>query len=156
MRQRKFIIISILTLGVVFPFIDFLVALEIFYLLIPLTLLLFASIALLIGYLIWDRTKLKQSVLGILAIPLFIVAQFFSTWTVDKIQRLRSELVIKEVEGIVSLTNQIPNDYHATYGIEFAKLQTNNQFEIKYSSGFMATQVYSSKEKKWKSQGWND
>ncbi|MBA4054863.1 MAG: hypothetical protein C0490_09140 [Marivirga sp.] len=156
MRQRNFIIISILTLGMVFPFIDFLVGLEIFYLLIPLTVSLFASLALLIGFLIWDRAKLKQSILGIFAIPLFIVGQFLSTWTVHKIQRFRSELVIREIEGIVSLTNQIPNDYHTTYGIEFSKLQTDNQFVIKYSRGFMTTEVYSSEQKTWRSQGWND
>src|SRR5688572_7147193 len=126
MQQKKIIIISILTLGMIFPFIDFLVAIEIFYFLIPLILSLFASIAFLIGYLIWDRTKLKQSILGVLAVPLFIVGQFFSVWTVNKIQRFRSELVIREVEGIVSLTNQIPNDFHTTYGIEFSKLQTDN------------------------------
>ncbi len=140
----------------VFPFIDFLVGLEIFYLLIPLTLSLFASIALLIGYLIWDRAKLKQSILGVLAVPLFIVGQFFSTWTVDKIQRFRSELVIREIEGIVSLTNQIPDDYHTTYGIEFTKLHGDKQFKIKYSRVFMTTEVYYSEQKTWTSQGWND
>jgi hypothetical protein len=156
MRQRKFIIISILTLGMVFPFIDFLVGIEIFYLLVPLTISLFASIALLIGYLIWNRTRLKQSILGLFAVPLFILGQILSTWTVNKIQRFRSELVIKEIEGIVSLTNQIPNDYHTTYGIEFSKLQTDNQFVIKYSRGFMTTEVYSSEQKTWRSQGWSD
>jgi hypothetical protein len=156
MRQRNFVIISILTLGMVFPFIDFLVGLEIFYLLIPLTLSLFASIALLIGYLIWDRAKLKQSILGLLAVPLFTLGQFLSAWTVDKIQRFRSELVIRELHGIVSLKNQIPKDFHTTYGIEFSKPQTDNQFVIKYSRGFMTTEVYSSKLKAWKSQGWSD
>jgi hypothetical protein len=145
-----------LTLGTVFPFIDFLVVIEIFYLLIPLILLLFASIAFVIGYLIWDRAKLRQSISGIIAIPLFIAGQFLSTWTVDKIQRFRSEHVIREIEGIVSLTNQIPNDYHTNYGIEFSKLHTDNQFVIKYSRGFLTTEVYSSKERTWKSQGWND
>jgi hypothetical protein len=140
----------------VFPFIDFLVGIEIFYLLVPLTISLFASIALLIGYLIWNRTRLKQSILGLFAVPLFILGQILSTWTVNKIQRFRSELVIKEIEGIVSLTNQIPNDYHTTYGIEFSKLQTDNQFVIKYSRGFMTTEVYSSEQKTWRSQGWSD
>src|SRR6187399_3037423 len=124
MRQRKFIIIGILTLGMVFPFIDFLVIIEILYLIIPMTLLFFGSIALLVGYLIWDRAELKRLNPVILAVPLFIVGQFLSTWTVDKIQRLRSELVIREVEGIVSSTNRIPNDYHTAYGIEFTKLRT--------------------------------
>lgn len=156
MQQRNYIIISILIIGIVFPFIDFLVVLEIFYLLIPLILSLLASLTLLIGYLIWDRAKLKQSVLRVLAVPLFIVGQFFSSWAVDKIQRFRSELVIREVEGILSLKNQIPDDYHTTYGIEFKKLKGDKQFKIKYSRGFMTTEVYDSQQNTWTSQGWND
>ncbi len=119
-------------------------------------MLLFASVALLIGYVIWDRAALKKSILMVLVVPLFIAGQFFSTWTIDNIQRVRSELVIKEIEGIISLTNQIPNNYHTTYGIEFSNLHADNQFKIKYGRGFMTTEVYYSTERKWRSRGWND
>lgn len=156
MNQQKFLVISLLIFGMVFPFIDSLVVFETFYLLIPLIILLFASIAVFIGYLIWNRAKLKQSFLLVLVIPLFIAAQFFSTWTIDKIQRFRSEHIIEEIENAFFQTGQIPHEYSVGFGIKFSKLPADNEFRIEYSRGFMVTEVYYSKGKIWKSRGWND
>jgi hypothetical protein len=148
--------ICILAFGIVFPFIDYLVVVETFYLLMPLAILLFASLALLVGYLIWDRGRLKKSILFISAVPLFIGTQFFSTWTVDNVQRLRCEYVIKEIENIISRTGEVPDDYRVRYGIKFSRVDTNNEFRLSYSRGFMVTEIYHSNDKVWKSQGWND
>ncbi|MCD9014431.1 hypothetical protein [Parachryseolinea silvisoli] len=156
MRQQTIIIICIFVLGLVFPFIDYLVVVETFFLLIPLAILLFASVALLIGYLFWDRTKLKRSIYFILAVPIFIAAQFISTWTVDEVQRLRSEFIIKEIESITTQIGQIPDRYPLTYGIKFSKIEDKNEFTLVYSRGFMITEKYNSKDKVWRSQGWND
>jgi predicted small secreted protein len=155
-RRQPIIIICIFVLGLVFPFIDYLVVVETFFLLIPLAILLFASVALLIGYLVWDRTKLKRSIYFILAVPIFIAAQFISTRTVDKVQRRRSEFIIKEIESITAQIGQIPDRYPLTYGIKFSKLEDKSEFKLVYSRGFMITENYDSKDKTWRSQGWND
>lgn len=142
--------------GLVFPFIDYLVIVEAFFLLIPLALLLFGSVALFIGYLIWDRNKLKKSLLFVLAVPIFVVAQFMSTWTVDNIQRLRSESIIKEIDNIRSQTGQVPDHYQVAFGITFSRLRDKDEFRISYSRGFMVTENYYSEDKTWESLKWND
>jgi membrane-bound ClpP family serine protease len=155
-QVRRQIIICILILGVVFPFIDYLVITEAFFLFIPLTILLFGSVALFFGYFIWDRNKLKKYILSILSVPIFVAAQFISNWTVDNIQRYRSGLIIKEIENIKSQTGQIPGDYQGTLGIKFLTLKDKTEFKLNYSRGFMVTEYYYSKDKSWRSQGWND
>jgi hypothetical protein len=156
MTRQTIIIICIIILGLVFPFIDYLVIAEAFFLFIPLTILLFLSVALFIGYLIWDRNKLKKYILSIFSIPIFIAAQFISNWTVDNIQRHRSELIIEEIADIKSQNGQIPPDYKGTFGIKFLKLKDKNEFKLSYSRGFMVTENYYSKDNSWRSQGWND
>jgi hypothetical protein len=156
MRLRKIILIGVLMLGMIFPFIDFLVVVEAFYLLIPLLFALVASVAMLIKYLIWDRVRSRESLLLILVVPVFVAGHFFSTWTVDNIQRFRSEGVIMEIENVISETGQIPNEHETTFGIKFSKLKNADEFEIRYCRGFMVTEIYSSKDKMWRSQGWND
>ena len=156
MTRQTIIIICIIILGLVFPFIDYLVIAEAFFLFIPLTILLFLSVALFIGYLIWDRNKLKKYILSIFSIPIFIAAQFISNWTVDNIQRHRSELIIEEIADIKSQNGQIPHDYKGTFGIKFLTLKDKNEFKLSYSRGFMVTENYYSKDNSWRSQGWND
>lgn len=156
MKRQKLIAIFIFILGMVIPFIDDLVLIEMFYLLVLLIILFCASTALLIGYLIWDRSRLKEFFLFILAIPLFILGQFFSSMAVDKVQRARSEQTIKEIESILAQTGQIPADYPIKYGIKFSRLKSKNEFRLSYSKGFMVTMYYTSVDKKWRNNRWYD
>ncbi len=155
-RQNIIITTCILMVGMVLPFIDYLVVIEVFYLLIPMTILFLASVAMLIYYLIRDKSRLKKSILYIISIPTFMTGQFISTWTVNKVQRHRSEYAIKEIQTFITQTGHLPDDYPTTFGIKFSKLDSIDEFKISYSRGFMVTENYYSKEKIWKSVGWRD
>ena len=75
---------------------------------------------------------------------------------VDKIQRLRSNQIIKELEKYQSENGVLPKKYDVKAGIEYVKIKKLERFEIEYSRGFLVTERYDSETKKWKSYGWND
>ncbi len=79
-----------------------------------------------------------------------------SGFTVDKIQRLRSNRIITEIEKLKSETGNLPEKYNLTAGIEYIKIKDEEHFVIKYSRGFMVTEKYQSKYNHWRSYGWND
>lgn len=154
--NQKITITCIFFLGLVFPFIDYLVIIQAFFLFIPLVILLCISIGALIGYLIWDRRKLESRINLIMATPAFILAQLVSTSAVDKIQRLRSESIIKDIENVKVQTGEAPAYCLENNGINFSRMDNKKDFKISYSRGFMVTETYSSRERIWKSESWND
>ena len=89
-------------------------------------------------------------------LPVFIVSQLLSGFTVNKIQRVRSNRIISELEKIKFEKGIFPKKYDLIAGIKYIKMKDNEHFVIKYSRGFMVTEKYSSEKKNWRSYGWND
>jgi hypothetical protein len=147
--------IAIFAFGTIVPFVDYLVVIQIFYLLIPFSILFLGSLIYLIVSL-FSRTMRSSNLLYIAClVPVFIVSQFISTYAVDKIQRYKAELLIKKMESVTT-AGGLPNNYDTSFGIEFQKLDNQDNFKISYPSGFMVREVYDSSVKSWKSYGWND
>jgi hypothetical protein len=71
------------------------------------------------------------------------------------LQRYKAELLIKEIESVTA-AGGLPNNYDTSFGIEFQKLDNQDNFKISYSRGFMVREVYESSVKSWKSYDWND
>ncbi len=153
-RKRIFrgaIIATCILSGAVIPFIDYLVVIELFFLLIPLVLSLFISLAYLFGGLIFKRQSDKKALFLSSLIPIFIASQVLSVYTVDIVQRSRSERIIKEIE----LNQSLPSN-RETLGIVIMSTGQSNAFQITYSRGFMIREIYSSSSRSWESIGWND
>ena len=91
--------ITIFALGTIVPFVDYLVVIETFYLLIPLGILFLGSLIYLIVSLFSRTMRSKNALYITCLVPVFIVSQFISTYAVDKIQRYKAELLIKEIES---------------------------------------------------------
>jgi len=153
-RKKVFRVATIgicIACGIVIPFVDYLVIVEVFYLSIPLALSLFASLAYLFGRLIFKRQNDGNALFLAILIPTFCGCQILAAFTVDKFQRFRSERIIKEIE----MTPSLPLN-RETGGIKIVTEGRSNTFQISYSRGFMTRKVYSSSSKSWKSLGWND
>ena len=151
----QIIYLIIIILGIIIPFIDYAVVVEMFFLLLPFGIILFLSIIILIINLIKYKEKiLKQtSTKIILIIPLLLFTQVITGFVVDKIQNCRSERIINLLE---KNNENYPDSFNTSLGIEYKKAINENQFELKYSRGFMVDEKYNSKNKMWKSYGWND
>lgn len=147
--------IVIFAFGTIVPFVDYLVVIETFYLLIPFAILFLGSSIYLITSL-FKTMHSKNALFTACLVTVFVVSQFISTYAVDKIQRFRAELLIKEMESAITTTGGLPNNYDTSFGIGFQKIDNQNNFKISYSKGFMVSQVYVSTIKSWRSYGWND
>ena len=148
------IYLIIIILGIIIPFIDSAVVVEMFLLIIPFGIILFFSLIIFIINLIkYKKQILKQtSTKLIFIIPLFLFTQITSGFLVNKIQDFRSERIINLLE---KKNENYPDSFNTSFGIEYKKINAN-QFELKYSRGFMVDEKYDSKNKLWKSYGWND
>jgi len=144
-----FIIASIL------PFIDYLVIIEIFYLSVPLALAFTITSVFLVINLI-DKREDKSKVFAWCFVPVFVLAQFLSTYAVDMVQGFRAEYLINEIERGLQETDEFPSTVKSSWGIEIKKSNNPNAFTVTYSRGFLVREVYDSKTKSWKSYGWND
>ena len=89
-------------------------------------------------------------------IPIFILSQFFSGFLVNKIQKIRCNEIISEIQTEKKETEIFPENYKTSLGIKYKKLQNEKGFELSFGSGFMVTEVYNSEYGLWKSYGWND
>jgi hypothetical protein len=147
--------IAIFAFGTIVPFVDYLVVIQTFYLLIPFAILLLGSLIYLIVSLFNRTMRAENSLYIACLVPAFIVSQFISTYAVDKIQRYKAELLIEEIESVTT-TGGLPTNYDTSFGIKFQKLDNHDNFKISYSRGFMVREVYDSNMKSWKSYGWND
>jgi hypothetical protein len=148
---RVVVFVTCIICGIVIPFVDYLALIEVYYLSIPFALTLMASLAYLIGRLIFKRQKDGNALFLACLTPTFIASQIFAGYTVDKVQRFRSDRIIKEIE-----MTHIPPSNQETFGIRIVSGGKSNAFQISYSRGFMTREVYNSSSKYWNSLGWND
>lgn len=152
---RLAIIVIAILLGMVIPFVDYLVIFEIFYLFIPLAILFLASIVYLIGWL-FLRGRNSNGLFLACIVPALCGSQLIATYAVDKIQRFRSERLIREMESTGETSAKTSADHGTLWGIEIVKVKKSDKFIISYSRGFMVREVYDSDANSWKSVGWND
>jgi hypothetical protein len=155
-RNKKIALLIIILIGIVVPFIPSLTVIEMFFLLIPFAIIFVVTLIYLIISLIDENTDTRKALFIFSILPIFIISQIVSGFTVDKIQRVRSNRIISELEQIKSENGILPEKYDLIAGIEYIRMKDNEHFIIKYSRGFMVTEKYESENKNWKSYGWND
>jgi hypothetical protein len=143
-------------LGMVVPFVDYLVIVEFFYLLIPFAILFLASFLCVLICLHLKIKRLKKVLFAFSLLPIFILSQIASVLMVNKVQRFRSECIIKEIVYIQKITGKLPDTYAANGGIEYRRGRSRDNFKLIYSRGFMVREIYEHDSKTWKSYGWND
>ena len=95
--DKKIFLIVVLLSGLVVPFIHTIIIIEVFVLLIPFALIFAASLIYLVLSLFFKKMDTKLAIFAFSIIPIFILAQLLSSFSVDKIQRLRSENIIAEL-----------------------------------------------------------
>lgn len=155
-NNMKFILIALFLFGLILPFIDYLTIIEMFFLLIPFAIITGASFIYWIVSLFNQKLNSKKAFYFFLIVPLFVLTQLFSAFSVDRIQLMRSKRIIKAVEEKIKVDGKIPDTFDTRFGIEYRKSERDKKYEIRYSRGFMVTERYDSNTEKWKSYGWND
>ncbi len=143
-------------IGLVTPFIDSLVIIELYFLILPMVIIFVISLILLIIFIFTSYRNLKLPLYSCLVILTFILAQLASVFMVHKVQRFRSQRLIEDIEAVIHIKGKIPDSYGVNWGIEYKKIDSQKKFTIRYSRGFMVVEVYSSDSKTWQSQGWMD
>ena len=155
-NKRRYILLALVLFGLILPFIDYLTIIEMFFLLIPFAVITGASLIYWIVSLFNQKLNSRKSFYFLLIIPLFVLTQLFSGFSVDRIQLMRSKRIIKDVETKIKVDGKIPDAFDTRFGIEYRKSERDNKYEIRYSRGFMVTERYDSNTEKWRSYGWND
>jgi predicted PurR-regulated permease PerM len=155
-RNKKIFLISVLLFGLVVPFIPSLTVVEMFFLLIPFAIVFAVTLIYLIVSLLNKKMDSRKAIFAFSILPTFILAQLLSGFSVDKIQRFRSNQLISELEQIKNKTGALPEQYALTAGIKYTRLNNEEHFKLEYSRGFMVTEKYYSDNGNWKSYGWND
>ena len=155
-RNKKIFLISILLFGLVVPFIPSLTVIEMFFLLIPFAVVFAVTLIYLIVSLLNKQMDTQKALFAFSILPTFILAQLLAGFSVDKIQRFRSNQIIAELVQIKNETGSFPEQYELTAGIKYTRLKNEEHFKLEYSRGFMVTEKYYSDIENWKSYGWND
>lgn len=155
-RNKKLILISILLFGLLVPFIPTLAIIEMFFLLIPFAIVFGVTLIYLIVSFLNKIIDSRKAIFAFSILPTFILAQLLAGFSIDKIQRFRSDQIIAELEKIKKDTGTLPDQYALTGGIKYTRLNNEEYFKLEYSRGFMVTEKYYSDNKNWKSYGWND
>ena len=154
--SKKLLLLATVIAGLILPFVPALTIIEVFYLLIPFALAFIVSLVCLLISLISTEVNTRKTLFFFLILPTFVISQFASGVIVNKIQRLRSEKVIKDVDKIYFETKSLPAQYATSLGIHYKRFKDKAGFEISYSRGFMVTEKYNSTDKNWDSFGWNE
>ena len=155
-RYKKIFLISVLLFGLVVPFIPSLTVIEMFFLLIPFAIVFVVTLIYLIVSLLNKQMNSRKALFAFSILPTFILVQILAGFSVDKIQRFRSEKVITELEKIKNETGVLPEQYELIAGLKYTILNDQEHFKLEYSRGFMVTEKYYSDNGNWKSYGWND
>lgn len=155
-KNKKITLLIIILLGIIIPFIPYLTVIQMFFLLIPFAIVFVISLIYLIVSVLNKNLNTQKALFVFSILPIFIISQILSGFTVDKVQRLRSNRIISEIKTLKSETGNLPEKYDLIAGIEYIKINGEENFVIKYSRGFMVTEKYESKYNHWKSYGWND
>jgi|GEM_PF-1890988 len=155
-RNRKIILLTILLFGLVVPFIPSLVVMEMFFLLPVFAIVFAVTLIYLIVSLLNKQMDSHKAMFVFCILPTFILAQLLAGFTIDKIQRFRSNYIIAKLEQIKNETGVLPEQYELLAGIKYKRLDDKKHFILEYSRGFMVTEKYHSENENWKSHGWND
>ena len=155
-NKRRYILIALVLFGLILPFIDYLTIIEMFFLLIPFAIITGVSFVYWIVSLFNQKMNSRKSFYFFLIVPLFVLTQLFSAFSVDRIQLMRSKRIIKAVDEKIEVDGIIPDTFDTRFGIQYSKSERDNKCEIRYSRGFMVTERYDSNTEKWRSYGWND
>ncbi len=154
----KLILLTVTIIGILTPYIDSFVIVQMFIFIIPFAIIFGISLLVLIYSVIkYKRNFYKQPSTKIISIvPLFLISQIFSVFILDNIQKLRSQRYINQIEAIKKSEKIYPKEFKTYLGIEYFKAENEDNFSLSYSRGFIVREVYSSSNKIWKSLGWND
>src|SRR5690242_12020963 len=95
-RNLIFLIVTFIVAAIL-PFIKGVGVIEIFFLSIPLALAFIITSIFLIIHLV-DKREDRTKIVGLLFVPVFVLTQFLSAYTVDKVQGLRSKYFITRIE----------------------------------------------------------
>jgi hypothetical protein len=153
--NKKIIIGAIILLGLIFPFIPTLTSIEIF-LLIPFAIVFVLTFMYFVVAWLKKKDNRHQALFVFLILPIFISSQILSVLTVNKLQRIRSDRIVKELYDLKAKNGSFPESYVTAVGIEYQKSTERDSFELSYSRGFMMTEKFDSDTKEWNSNGWND
>jgi hypothetical protein len=154
--NKKIILLIVLLFGIIVPFIPSVTVIEVFFLLIPFAIIFVVTFIYLIVCLLNEKMNSSKAIYAFSILPIFIASQLISGFSVDKIQRLRSNQIIAELEQIKLRTGVLPEKHDLVAGIEYIRMKDNKHFVITYSRGFMVTEKYDSEIMTWESYGWND
>ncbi|MCW3161797.1 hypothetical protein [Chryseobacterium oryctis] len=151
----KLLFSLIIVFGFVTPFIDNFVTIQVFFLIIPFGIILIFSIIIFIVNLFKFKKEIfnQSSMKLILVIPIFLLCQIVSSFTVNKIQKIRCEKIITKLQ---KRSENFPETLETNFGIEYKKSKFSNNYELKYETGFFVREIFSSENRDWKSYGWND
>ena len=151
--SRKKLLIAIFIIGIIIPFIPIVAFAEVFFGIIPFSIIIVFGLTLTIIAIIQKR-DLRSALFILLIVPFFVITQILSGYVVNKIQRFRSENMIAEIERLKMDRGFYPENYNAKFGIEYSK--DSNDYKLEYSRGFLVTEKFNSRDRTWKSYGWND
>jgi hypothetical protein len=149
MNKKKILICIIVFIGVFSPFIPTLVFIQAFFLLFFFGIYFIVSLIFLIVSIIFKNENRRMAFFIFLILPIFILSQLASVFSVDKIQRLRSNHIIKKIEIIQAKTGSLPHEYDMNFGIKYRKIKDKEHFTISYSRGFLVTKIYYSENRIW-------
>ena len=127
-----------------------------FFLLVPFGLILIGTLIYLIVSLFNKNINKRKAIFVFSILPVFILSQYLSGITVDKIQKYRSIQLIEELNIYKNKNGNLPQHIYIPIGIEYLKMKDQRNFEITYTKGFMATEKYNSQNNIWKSIGFRD
>ncbi|MEJ8800478.1 hypothetical protein [Pontibacter sp. H249] len=155
--MRKIILLGgIFLFGALVPFIPSMTVVELFFLLIPFVMVFLMTLLYLVITLFNKNLNSRKALFIFSVLPVFIIAQFSSGFTIDKVQRFRSDGIIADIEQVKNRTGKFPESYRTSLGIKYQKKSDQDSYQISYSRGFMVLEKYRSNEGKWESYGWND
>ncbi|MBK9763055.1 MAG: hypothetical protein IPO87_06765 [Flavobacteriales bacterium] len=116
-RNKRILLTSIFLFGLAVPFIPSLTVIEMFFLLIPFAVIFAVTLIYLILSLLNKQMNSRNAMFAFSIVPTFVIAQLLASFSVDKVQRYRSNHIITELEHIKSATGELPNQYGLTAGI---------------------------------------
>jgi len=131
-QKKKIVIFIIIIIGIIVPFVPYLTLIQMWFLLIPYSIVFGTSLIYLIISLLDKNLNVKKALFAFFILPIFILSQLISCFTVDKIQRLRSNRIISEIKKLESETGSLPEEYEVVGGIEYYKINGEENFVIQY------------------------
>lgn len=156
MSNKARLLLFMFIIGSITPFVEVFAIIEAFFLIIPFAILIFISFLYLLMSFFTKEVSIKTALYFFCLIPLFISSQIGSTFIVDKVQRVRSESLLTEIENIRNKTGIFPDHYPTYVGITYIKEKDQYNYRIEYSRGFLVREVYEHDDKTWISYGWRD